>query len=444
MVDANLKIISELKYFLKIVLVDSDFRKVAFRSVSDFTRNRKLGFIRIVGFIMNLPKRSLSVELEDFFELFDEGNETATKGAFSLQRTKLNHKFFLIWNQWLIECFYYFYGENVKRWRGFKLYAVDGSTAYLVDKPEVVKYFGTQDNQVSSVPMARILQIYDILNDLTVWGDIRPIRESEQGIFMERIPYLHKDSLVVFDRAYPSFHLFYLMINQESPLHFVSRCKLQFNKQVSDFLCSGKESMVTEWFANSEAIKSLYKLGYVITKQTSIKIRMVRVTLISGETEVLLTNLYDEKMYTIQDLYNLYGLRWNIETSYGYQKNQQQMEQFSGHRVICIQQDYAAGLVSANLRSLVEKQCESYLKEINTRRKYKAKINRNISWAALKTNIVRLIFEMDIKTILKKLEKKFQKNLELIRPGRKSKRRYKQKRRRGKYQTLTNYLTFPE
>jgi len=439
MVEANLKIISELKAFLNVVLIDPEFRKVAVQSASDFTRERKLGLLKVISFIMNLPKRSLSVELDEFFELFDSCTKTATKGAFSLQRTKLNPKFFQVWNQWLIECFYYFYGENVKRWRGFKLYAVDGSTAYLVDRPEVIEYFGTQDNQVSSVPMARILQVHDILNDLTVWGDIRPIRESEQGIFMERLPSLHKDSLVVLDRGYPSFHLFYLMINQESPLHFVSRSKLRFNRQVSDFLQSGKESLVTEWFANSDAVKSLYKLGYIITTRTSIKIRMVRVRLNSGETEVLLTNLYDEKKYTVQDLYNLYGLRWSIETSYGYQKNQQQMEQFSGHRVICIQQDYAAGLVTANLRSLVEKQCEPHLNKINTSRKYKAKINRNVSWAALKKNIVRLFLEEEIKTILNKLEKKFQQNIETIRPGRKSQRRYKQKRRRGKYQTLTNY-----
>ena len=41
------------------------------------------------------------------------------------------------------------------------------------------------------------------------------------------------------------------------------------------------------------------------------------------------------------------------------------MEQFSGHRVICIQQDYAAGLFVANLQSLIEKQCEDHLDQVN-------------------------------------------------------------------------------
>lgn len=40
-------------------------------------------------------------------------------------------------------------------------------------------------------------------------------------------------------------------------------------------------------------------------------------------------------------------MRWKIEITYSKQKNQLQMEIFSGHRVVCIEQDYAAGLFVA-------------------------------------------------------------------------------------------------
>ena len=62
------------------------------------------------------------------------------------------------------------------------------------------------------------------------------------------------------------------------------------------------------------------------------------------------------------------------------QKNQLQLEQFSGHRVICIQQDFHASVFVANLQSLLNKQCDKYLQHINLRRKYNYKINRNVSW----------------------------------------------------------------
>ena len=56
---------------------------------------------------------------------------------------------------------------------------------------------------------------------------------------------------------------------------------------------------------------------------------------------------------------------WKIEISYGKQKNQLQMEIFSGHRVVHIEQDYVAGLFVANLQSIIENQCDLEVKEIS-------------------------------------------------------------------------------
>jgi hypothetical protein len=116
-----------------------------------------------------------------------------------------------------------------------------------------------------------------------------------------------------------------------------------------------------------------------------------------------------------------------------------QMEQFSGHRVICIQQDYAAGLFVANLQSLIEKQCEDYLHHVNERCKYQYKINRNVSWASMKHTIVKLFLKNEPELILITLQKAFERNIEPIRPGRQYPRIRKLRRLNGKYQTFTNY-----
>ncbi len=439
MVEANLKIIEELKYFLDTVSNQSDVRKLVTQSESDFSRDRKLPMSRLVGLIINMPKRSLSIEIQEFFDSLEKGLEASTKGAFSLQRTKLQALFFEVWNKWLVDCFYYYYGDKVKRWRGFRMLSVDGSTAYLVNKKEVIEYFGTQDNQHVSIPMARVMQIQDILNDITVWGAIHPIKESEQAIMAGRVRYLFEDSLTLFDRGYPSYALMYLMMNEESPRHFVMRCKAGFNKEVKQFVRSRKSSKIIELAPTATAMATLLENGYKVTSKTTIKVRMVKVKLSTGEIEILLTDLYDEKLFTLEDLKYLYGLRWGIETTYYKQKNQLQMEQFSGHRVICIQQDYAAGLFVANLQSLIEKQCEPYLQKINAKRKYDYRVNRNVSWASLKHNVVKLFLQNKPEEILSQLQKAFERNIEPVRPGRHNPRVKKAKRLNGKYQTFTNY-----
>lgn len=440
MVEANVKVIGELKCFLEAVASDAELRALFTQSAGDFSRERKLPLQRIAALIINLPKRSLSIELQEFFASLEEGLEPATKGAFSLQRTKLQALFFHVWNHWLVNCFYQYYGEKAKRWRGFLVQAVDGSTLYLLQKKEVGAYFGTQGNQHGAVPMARVMQVHDVLNDLTLWGDIRPIGESEPAIMAKQVERLRADSLTLFDRCYPGFALLYLLLNQEVPRRFVMRCRVGFNAEVKAFMNSPRQSKTTEWRANQTAIATLRQHGYIITGETTIRIRMVKIKLPGGETEVLLTNLYDEALYSAEDLRYLYGLRWGIETAYYKEKNQQQVEQFSGHRVICIQQDYAASLFVANLQSLVEKQCEGHLRKINQTRKHRYGINRNLSWAALKHTVVRLFLQSDNEeALLLQLQTLFQRHLEPRRPGRHCPRTKKTKRLNGKYQTFTNY-----
>jgi len=438
MVEANLKIIDELKQVLNKIAADKDLRKLVVSHPEAFSRDRKLTMRRLIGIIINLPKRSLSVEIREFFEVLELG-DCATKGAFCLQRSKLLPVFFQIWNQFLVDGFYKYYGNKALLWKGFRLLAVDGSMAYLMNKKGVAEHFGTHENQHYPIPMARVMQTYDVLNEIIVKGDIYPIKQSEQAIINNQVEYLFDNSLTLFDRAFASFELMYLMMAQEKPRHFLIRCRSNFNVEVSNFVKSGKSSEIIELKARKYAVRQLRKKGHKITTRTSIKIRLAKIKLPTGEIEVLLTNLYDENLYSLKTLNFLYNLRWKIETCYGIQKNQLQLEQFSGHRAICIQQDFLANVFVTNLQSLIEKQCVERVSEINLKRKHNYKVNKNISLAALKNNIVKLFTKENPEQILKNLQSIFECNLEPVRPNRKYERVTKTRRLRGKYQTLTNY-----
>lgn len=438
MVQTNLKIIAELKSVLNEISENKSLRELVTNTPTAFSRDRKITMQRLVAMIINLPKRSLSIEIREFFDVL-EINDCATKGAFSQQRSKLLPVFFQIWNKWLVDCFYKYYGDNIKRWNGFRLLAMDGSMVYLLNNKDVADYFGGHKNQHYPVAMARVMQTYDILNNMIVQANIYPLNISEQAVASDQVGQLYEDSLTLYDRGFPSFELIYLMQNEERPRHFVMRCPSNFNLKLSEFEKSKSNDKIIEMKAGKYAIKGLRKKGFKISKETTVRVRLVKVQLSSSETEILITNLYDKDQYTIHELKQLYGLRWGIETSYGCQKNQLQMEQFSGHRVICIQQDFAAGIFVHNLQSLIENQCDTYLTKVNSRRKYNYKVNKNVSIGYLKNNIVRLFSQNDAPEILKILQHHFERNLEPIRPGRKYGRQKKTRRLNGKYQTWTNY-----
>src|SRR3954454_16139432 len=112
MLEAHIKIIEALQSFLYTVVKEPDIRALFTTAPADFSRERKLPLDKLVGLLINLPKRSHSIELQAFFESLAQPQPDAacTKSAFSLQRTKLKPLFFKLWNQWLVESFYTCYG----------------------------------------------------------------------------------------------------------------------------------------------------------------------------------------------------------------------------------------------------------------------------------------------------------------------------------------------
>ena len=74
------------------------------------------------------------------------------------------------------------------------------------------------------------------------------------------------------------------------------RCKTTFSNEVKNFVASNKINLITTIYPSSESIESLGEHGYIVTKKTGISIRMVKAKLPDGEIEVLLTNLYDDKI----------------------------------------------------------------------------------------------------------------------------------------------------
>ena len=178
------------------------------------------------------------------------------------------------------------------------------------------------------------MQIHDVLNDLTIWGDIFPGKCSENAIIASHISHLPEESLTLFDRGYPGYSLIYLLANEESSRHFLMRCKTTFSNEVKSFVASNKTDLITTIYPSLESIEGLKEHGYIVTKKTGIKIRVGKVILADGEIKVLLNDLYDNKIFTVKKIRDLYFMRWKIETAYGKQKNQMQMEIFSGHRVV--------------------------------------------------------------------------------------------------------------
>lgn len=436
----NIAIIQDLKNFLEEISSDSTKRSEFVSSPKKFSRRRLLPFKVMVLLIMNTLKRSLNVEINHFFNCILNSDVCCTKQAFCKARGELKNLFFHRWNDLLVDSFYRHYGGKSRRWKHFKLWAVDGTCIALPDKENLGEIYGYSSNGKGfSAPTCRASIIYDVLNQMVIKGCLHPYSVSEQTActtLFENIDL--NDSLLLFDRGYPSFWLIYHLLTKNT--HFVFRSSKVMNKQVEAFLKSKRVDTIAYFSPSYKSLKRLKQMKVKLEDVSLVKVRLVKVFLDSGEIEVLITNLYDKKRYPKGVFKGLYNLRWGVETAYGHVKEGIQLQQFSGLRQVCIEQDFIANLFFYNLQSIIEKQCDDFVKKVNKRRGSTYKINKNVSWGILKDKAVKLFREEGLMPLLNELEKKFCRYLEPVRPGRKCPRKRKRTRLPdSKHYTLTNY-----
>lgn len=438
MASINVAIICELTTFLEEIASVPAKRQQYVSSPTAFTRKRILCFKTMALFIINTIKRSLSIELCMFLE-----NHTChlncTKQAFSKGRKQLKALFFHHWNDKLVEAFYLHYSGREHRWKGFKLLAVDGSGVTLADVDELRNTYGQSSNARGTYrPACRISVLYDVLNEIALKARLQPFSESERSSCFKILEDTDlTDALLLFDRGYPSYWLFYYLLKRNA--HFVFRASSNMNKDVENFIESNQTDVIIDIYPSYKSIQKLKKLRIgEISNTTQVKVRLIKVLLDTGETEVLITNLYDQVTYPHSIFKELYCKRWAIETYYGHIKEGLQLQQFSGISPICIEQDFAATLFYFNLQSVIEKQCQPMVENISKKRKHRYKVNKKVSLGLFKDKVVKLFLTPNLIDSLLELERLFCQHLQIIRPGRKFSREKKRKPD-SKFYTLTNY-----
>ncbi len=432
--DTNIKIITDLKNFIAACSSDTELRSLFTTSKTDFTRERKLGFERLVFLLINFFKKSYSIEIAEFYNWITPGTFPVSKSAFCQQRMKLNGLFFACLNEVLVQSFYEHYGSAIRRWHDMRLVAVDGSTVYLVDSADVIAHFGTQKGH-SDVPMAQALSAFDILNGITIKAGIYPIKTAEQKIAQHWLEGYDKDMLLIYDRGYPGFTSIFLHENKEQPQPFLMRCRLGFTSEIKAFASSDSQDTIAVFKANKKASNDLYQQGFIVPVGCTVQVRMVKVILDNGTVEILATNLFDTCKYPRQVFKELYFKRWGIETCYDTVKNKLQLEAFSGQKVTTVMQDFYITFFLSNLQQIISKPID----QMGQTKKYPYKVNKNIAFGLMKNRIIDLFIDHDPEKILYGLHQLFIRHLEPVRTGRKYPRYKKFSRTNGKYHAITNY-----
>ena len=303
-----------------------------------FIRKRKMSFTNALSFLLDMRKTTLQTRLNLYFKTTESG-EPIRQQAFSKLRMNFDHSPFEKMVREAVKTEYS--GEyELPLFQGYHVLAVDGSYLQLPRTDELRKEFGMRGGGkvTGKQPSAGVSVLYDVLHGwpldpIITCTDMNERTECEKHInfLCDTLTHIARKSILTIDRGYPSLDLFAKL--QTSSLKFVARCSTKSMLQITGAPIG--ES--------------------IVTLKNGMTARVVKFALPSGDIEALATNLFD---LPVEQIVELYALRWGIEMAYFRLKRELSVEKFSGKTPNAIRQDFWASMVLMQAVAVFQKEAD--------------------------------------------------------------------------------------
>lgn len=374
-----------------------------------FTRSRKMPFTELLQYLLRGCKGAAQSVLNEFFQR--TGKEIhMTQQALSKARNHFDHSPFMKAFYAVVNAEYNLSNDaKLPRLYGYKFLAIDGSVIPLPNFPELRERFG----DVKGSPSARADIALDVLNDRIVEAEFGPLSGDERSMAKEHIRKLKdrirmEDTVFLFDRGYPSKDMIQTIMAAKA--HFIMRVRRKFSVK-TDAAPMG-DSAVDLW--------------------EGIRVRVIKFTLSSGQTETLITDLFDLP----EDVFpELYFLRWPVEGKFDVVKNKLELPNFTGRTVNVLYQDFRISMLLANVASVAKAEADAKIEKERDGKenKYQYQTNVNNAIASLRNRFAQAVFCDDPVLRMTRVDAVIQEIAASVVPKRPGRKIPRKKARKAKY-----------
>jgi len=413
---------------IKNNITSADFIARHRQHPNDFTRQRKLPFHVLIVFLINFVHGSYQDELDKFFKTIfrlDVAKRIVSKAALTKARMKLKYEAFVEMNMDLVH--YFEKTFKPKTCFGFRLLAIDASTVPLPITEDISRHFSVWKTRMGSPsPIARVSQLFDVLNKITIDAIITPKKTGERELASQHLLKVMPGDIVLLDRGYSAWWLFNLILSRDA--HFCARMSCTRWKTVRKFYHSGLPEKIIELPIHATSVAPSKQMGL---DTTPLKLRLIRIEN-GGNTAVLITSLIDREKYPLKAFNDLYHQRWPVEEDYKAMKCRLELENFTGKSALSVYQDFHAKVFAKNLVWLMAFSVQRRLDKDSGTKKHQYQINFTQAFSKSK-GVIALLFhdsKRRIRCLITDLQYIFQRTLEPIRPGRKYPRSFSRTRRK--------------
>ena len=253
---------------------------------------------------------------------------------------------------------------------------------------DIETYFGVHAETGLGVKryLARTLMVYDVLNNFVLDRQISTMGKGEKTLLKASLSKINDNDILILDRGFGHFCTVKELTEDIKVCVRLSADHSNFAKRV---MADERDDFTTSWAPSPKEIENSRK-NHLDSKP--IEVRVVKIRLNSGETELLVTNLYDLKQYTIQDMKELYNLRWGVEEGFKNLKPKMKIEQFGCRKTAGVFQEFYAHIFCMNMVALVGNIANELIEQKTRHRKWKYKYNWKNAYRFVREKIIGFLF----------------------------------------------------
>jgi hypothetical protein len=324
----------------------------------DFSRQRKLPLPRLLVLLLSLVAsgrdKSIETKLHDFFTLARRSAlwpeaQSPHRSALSKARAKVPWQALdTLLGQAVSLAYEVFPPRPAYTWHGLSVFAFDGSKYDLPATTAMRQSFDPQSGFEhpgrGHAPQCLVMTMYDVFRRLPVGRTVCPLPEADERQQAQRLfPLLPAHSVSLFDRGFPSY-AFLASLQQHAHLYLMRCPATSTFPAVTAFVRSGRAERRL-WLTPSDTFKRHVTPAQRQTIKP-LRVRAIRLEEPEGHVSVVLTNLFDSRVFPLQDLVALYWRRWTVENHYRDEKTLQHIEHFHSRTPNGIRQELFAILIS--------------------------------------------------------------------------------------------------
>ena len=288
------------------------------------SRNRKLSRAGVICLLIGAEGGSLAKELH-------RADIDVTPDAISQRRAQISPETFRdVFQRFNASC------EDSGNFRGYRLLAVDGTSVNIPRNPKAPS-FVQNESAPNGYNQLHLNPLYDLCNKIFYDALIQPEPQKDEiGALIEMIKRNHfsEKTIIIADRGYESYNVmahllekpntdFLIRIKQNhSAMREVARlpmfeldCEIGFTITTTQTKEDKEKRYIFLQVPKKSKPGAKTRRGrWDFPSPYQMKLRIVRFQLETGEFETIATSL--PRTFTLEDIRELYHLRWGIETSF--------------------------------------------------------------------------------------------------------------------------------